>query len=55
VQHRNRPEDELRAVLKASRNSFIFAGFFSMFINVLMLVPALYMLQVYDRVIASQQ
>ncbi|MFD2113220.1 type I secretion system permease/ATPase [Thiorhodococcus fuscus] len=53
MQHRNRPEDELRAVLKASRNSFIFAGFFSMFINMLMLVPALYMLQVYDRVLAS--
>ncbi|MGQ9658682.1 MAG: type I secretion system permease/ATPase [Thermochromatium sp.] len=48
-----RPSDELRAALKASRNSFLFAGFFSLFINLLMLVPAIYMLQVYDRVLAS--
>ncbi|QIK36791.1 type I secretion system permease/ATPase [Caldichromatium japonicum] len=46
-------EDELKAALKASRNSFVFAGFFSLFINLLMLTPALYMLQVYDRVLAS--
>ncbi|EGV27853.1 type I secretion system ATPase [Thiorhodococcus drewsii AZ1] len=49
-----RPNDELRAALKASRNSFLFAGFFSLFINLLMLVPALYMLQVYDRVIGAR-
>lgn len=49
----HRPDDELRAALKASRDSFIFAGFFSLFINLLMLTPAIYMLQVYDRVLAS--
>lgn len=49
----HRPDDELRAALKASRNSFLFAGFFSLFINLLMLTPAIYMLQVYDRVLAS--
>lgn len=49
----NRHRDELRDALQASRNSFLFAGFFSLFINLLMLVPALYMLQVYDRVLAS--
>lgn len=54
MSHSIRPEDELRAALKASRNSFIYAGLFSMFINLLMLVPALYMLQVYDRVLASR-
>nr|WP_242482230.1 type I secretion system permease/ATPase [Thiocystis violacea] len=43
----------MRSALKASRNSFLFAGFFSFFINLFMLVPAIYMLQVYDRVIAS--
>ncbi|MDN5871228.1 MAG: type I secretion system permease/ATPase [Nitrococcus sp.] len=34
--------------------SFIAVGFFSLFINLLMLVPALYMLQVYDRVIPTR-
>ncbi|SDX73166.1 ATP-binding cassette, subfamily C, EexD [Allochromatium warmingii] len=48
------PPDELRAVLHASRNSFIFVGLFSAFINLLLLAPALYMLQVYDRVLASR-
>lgn len=48
------PPDELIAVLKLSRDSFLFAGLFSMFINILMLTPALYMLQLYDRVLASQ-
>nr|WP_207280975.1 type I secretion system permease/ATPase [Thiocystis violacea] len=43
----------MRSALKASRDSFLFAGFFSLFINLLMLVPAIYMLQVYDRVLAS--
>lgn len=49
----DRSQDELRTALQASRNSFLFAGLFSLFINLLMLVPALYMLQVYDRVLAS--
>ncbi|MTW20209.1 type I secretion system permease/ATPase [Allochromatium palmeri] len=49
----HRPDDELRSALKANRDSFLFAGFFSLFINLLMLTPAIYMLQVYDRVLAS--
>lgn len=53
VKPHNQHENELRAAIKASRNSFVFAGFFSLFINLLMLVPAIYMLQVYDRVLAS--
>ncbi|WPL15594.1 Type I secretion system ATP-binding protein PrsD [Thiorhodovibrio winogradskyi] len=48
-----KPENELRDILKLSRNSFVFAGIFSMFINLLMLTPAIYMLQLYDRVLAS--
>ncbi|MBK1618575.1 type I secretion system permease/ATPase [Lamprobacter modestohalophilus] len=31
----------------------MFAGLFSLFINMLMLLPAIYMLQVYDRVLSS--
>ncbi|MEA1050405.1 type I secretion system permease/ATPase [Lamprobacter modestohalophilus] len=46
-------EDELRDALKGSRGSFMFAGLFSLFINMLMLLPAIYMLQVYDRVLTS--
>jgi len=43
----------LAQVLKTFRGTFLIVCFFSMCINVLMLVPALYMLQVYDRVITS--
>lgn len=43
----------LRQALSSCRSSFMVVGFFSMCINLLMLVPAIYMLQVYDRVVAS--
>lgn len=43
----------LHQALANCRSSFITVGFFSMCINLLMLVPAIYMLQVYDRVVAS--
>ena len=44
---------DLETVLHACRSSFFSVGLFSMFINLLMLVPAFYMLQVYDRVVTS--
>ncbi|MBS99319.1 MAG: type I secretion system permease/ATPase [Oceanospirillaceae bacterium] len=44
---------DLEAVLHACRSSFISIGLFSMFVNLLMLTPAIYMLQVYDRVVTS--
>lgn len=44
---------ELADALKAFRNSFFTVGVFSLFVNVLMLVPSIYMMQVYDRVLAS--
>ena len=37
----------------ACRQSFAYAAFFSLFINLLLLLPAIYMLQVYDRVLSS--
>lgn len=43
----------LRQALSSCRGSFMIVGLFSMCINLLMLVPAIYMLQVYDRVVAS--
>jgi ABC-type protease/lipase transport system fused ATPase/permease subunit len=45
---------ELAAALWALRRVFLMVGAFSFVINVLMLVPSLYMLQVYDRVLASR-
>jgi len=45
---------ELHKALKATKRSFIFVGLFSFVINILMLTPALYMLQVYDRVMQSR-
>lgn len=44
---------DLEAVLHNCRSSFFSVGLFSLFINLLMLVPAFYMLQVYDRVVTS--
>lgn len=45
---------ELQGVLLSMRRIFVVAGVFSFFINGLMLVPAIYMLQVYDRVLNSR-
>ena len=45
---------DLQRALKACKGSFMSVGFFSMFVNLLMLVPPMYMLQVYDRVISTQ-
>ena len=48
------PPTDLQKALKECRSYFYLAGFFSLFINITMLVPPLYMLQVYDRVITSR-
>lgn len=45
---------ELKKSLLSAKKSFIMVGLFSMFINILMLVPPLYMLQLYDRVLGSR-
>ena len=45
---------ELTVSLWMFRREFFMVGFLSMIANVLMLTPTLYMLQVYDRVLASQ-
>ena len=44
---------DLTLALKECRSAFISAAGFSMVINILMLVPSLYMLQVYDRVVPT--
>ncbi|SHL82235.1 type I secretion system permease/ATPase [Halomonas cupida] len=45
---------DLQRALKACTGSFFSVGFFSMFVNLLMLVPPMYMLQVYDRVLTTR-
>jgi ATP-binding cassette subfamily C protein EexD len=44
---------ELKDALAVCKGSFLSVAFFSFFINLLMLVPSFYMLQVYDRAVAS--
>ena len=43
----------LSEALKKCRKSFIIVGIFSCFMNILMLTNAIYMLQIYDRVLSS--
>ncbi|MGK7245830.1 hypothetical protein ACSPAH_10625 [Buttiauxella agrestis] len=45
---------ELKDALKGTKPTFIMLLFFSCVINMLMLAPAIYMLQVYDRVLVSK-
>ena len=47
------PCASLRTALSYCRYSFLTAGFISFFINLLGLVPMVYMMQVYDRVMTS--
>src|SRR3954463_5828209 len=44
----------VRDLISRFRIYFVFAGFFSLVINALLLVPPIYMLQVFDRVLASR-
>ncbi|UCG19092.1 MAG: hypothetical protein JSU84_02420 [Thiotrichales bacterium] len=45
---------ELVQVIGGFKRAFIYIGIFSFIINLLMLVPSVYMLQVYDRVMMSR-
>jgi ATP-binding cassette subfamily C protein EexD len=53
IKNRLKPKSELRIVLESLKQYFVLAGIFSAAINLLYLVPIIYMLQVYDRVISS--
>jgi len=46
-------QSDLQEALRSCRGAFFSAAFFSMFINFLMLVPVIYMLQLYDRVVPT--
>jgi len=45
---------ELKTALQQTQREFMTVGVLSMIINLLMLMPSLYMLQIYDRVMVSQ-
>ncbi|MDO9103989.1 MAG: type I secretion system permease/ATPase [Methylovulum sp.] len=47
------PASELAQAIHLCRQSFQSAAIFSLFINLLMLFPSIYMMQVYDRVLGS--
>ncbi|CAN7709746.1 type I secretion system permease/ATPase [Pseudoduganella sp. LjRoot289] len=48
------PKNEIEQVLASFKSTFFTIGVFSAISNLLMLVPSLYMMQVYDRVLASR-
>jgi len=49
----NKHKSDLQEALKLCKGAFISAAGFSMVINFLMLVPVIYMLQLYDRVVPT--
>src|SRR5919106_427809 len=48
------PDQVLKQTMAGCRRSFVHVGLFSMFINILALTVPLYMLQIFDRVLASE-
>lgn len=48
------PQREIDGILLGYRQAFLRVGAFSFVINMLMLIPAIYMLQIYDRVLVSR-
>ena len=49
-----KPKNEIELVLAKFKSTFLTVGAFSAISNMLMLVPSIYMLQVYDRVLPSR-
>jgi ATP-binding cassette subfamily C exporter for protease/lipase len=47
-------KSEIQLVLRSFKSTFVTVGVFSAIVNLLMLAPSLYMLQVYDRVLGSR-
>lgn len=48
------PQREIDGIILGFRQAFLRVGAFSFVINMLMLMPAIYMLQIYDRVLVSR-
>jgi ATP-binding cassette subfamily C exporter for protease/lipase len=54
IKNLQNPKNEIEKVLLTFKRTFVTVGAFSAISNLLMLVPSLYMLQVYDRVLGSR-
>jgi ATP-binding cassette subfamily C protein len=54
VRHVLKSRNPLQVALRACRSHFVSVGIFSGLINLLYLVPSIYMLQVYDRVVPTR-
>jgi PrtD family type I secretion system ABC transporter len=54
MQQMNKPKSELRGAIGEYKGALIAVGLFSAVVNILMLTGPLFMLQVYDRVLASR-
>jgi len=50
----SKPKNEIAQALQIFKRTFVTVGVFSAITNLLALVPSLYMMQVYDRVLGSQ-
>jgi len=50
----SKPKNEIEQALSIFKGTFVTVGVFSAITNLLALVPSLYMMQVYDRVLGSQ-
>ena len=53
LQNLPKPPPELTAALKAVKQHFVYAAWFSAAVNLLHLAPIIFMMQLYDRVLAS--
>ena len=53
VVKQNNQDNPIEALLRGATSVFAYIGLFSFFINLLMLVGPLYMMQIYDRVLIS--
>jgi ATP-binding cassette subfamily C protein EexD len=49
----NKPKTPLSETVAALKQHLVYAGLFSAAVNLLMLVPIMYMMQIYDRVVSS--
>jgi ATP-binding cassette subfamily C protein/ATP-binding cassette subfamily C protein EexD len=48
------PPNPLQRAVRACRSQFVVVGVFSLFVNLLMLTTSIYMMQVFDRVLATR-
>ncbi|PMP91991.1 MAG: type I secretion system permease/ATPase [Desulfurella sp.] len=51
---RQKPKSQLLQALKPFKQAFITTGIVSAIINIIMIVPSIYMLEVYDRILVSK-